>query len=118
MVFSWLRRFDTSAILLIVLWCGTCTVGEAQAKGNGKRLLAYYTPNYGEPPMYTMNLIPYTHLTHLFYAFVYIDRAGHLQPGALFPHKELVKNAHAANIKIMVSVGGAGKPGYKAAGDM
>ena len=74
-----------------------------------QRLLAYYPDwaKYQTPP-YTAEKIPYNKVTHILEAFLLLkDSKGNLyiEPGLLEP--ALNKRAHAAGVKVIISVGGA-----------
>ncbi len=78
-------------------------------KAQNKRLLAYYSSHSrkgGFP--YNASNIPYDELTHIDHAFLDLDpkRDGtlYVRPGLLEP--ELISRAHAAGVKVMISVGG------------
>ena len=47
----------------------------------------------------------YTHLCH---AFVVADEAGVIRPNRSCPSKELVADAHAASVRVLLSLGGWG----------
>jgi chitinase len=73
------------------------------------RLLAYYPDwaKYQTPP-YTAEKIPYNKVTHILEAFLLLkDGEGNLyiEPGLIEP--ALIKKAHAAGVKVMISIGGA-----------
>jgi chitinase len=75
-----------------------------------QRLIAYYPDwaNWQVPP-YTANQIPYHKLTHIAEAFLLLQANGtgglYADPDLVQP--ELIKKAHAAGVKVMVSIGGA-----------
>src|SRR5580658_8019581 len=74
-----------------------------------KRLLGYY-PEWGktQTPPYTAAQIPYSQLTHINHAFVLIapgaDGSLVIPSGMIEP--ALVKDAHAAGVKVLISIGG------------
>ena len=75
-----------------------------------KRLLAYY-PDWAkwQDPPYTPDKIPYHKLTHIDEAFLLLQADGkgglYVDPDLIQP--ELIKRAHAAGVKVMISIGGA-----------
>jgi chitinase len=78
-------------------------------KAQNKRLLAYYSSHSrkgGFP--YNASNIPYDELTHIDHAFLDLDPKDdgslYVRPGLLEP--ELITRAHAAGVKVMISVGG------------
>jgi len=76
-----------------------------------KRLLGYYPSwsKYNNPPfVYSADQIPYNQLTHIAHAFVLVDSKadGTLSVPAGFLEATLIAKAHAAGVKVMVSIGG------------
>jgi len=74
-----------------------------------KRLLGYY-PEWSkyQSPAYTASQIPYAKLTHISHAFVLLSgkEDGSLQiPGGML-EPALISKAHAAGVKVLVSIGG------------
>jgi chitinase len=75
-----------------------------------KRLIAYY-PDWAkwQVPPYTSDQIPYHKLTHITEAFLLLQANGkgglYVDPDLIQP--ALIKKAHAAGVKVMVSIGGA-----------
>jgi chitinase len=74
-----------------------------------KRLLGYYPAwsKYNTPP-YTADQIPYSKLTHILHAFVLLgakaDGTLDIPAGTIEP--ALIKKAHAAGVKVLISIGG------------
>ncbi|HTW56765.1 MAG TPA: glycoside hydrolase family 18 protein [Terriglobales bacterium] len=74
-----------------------------------KRLLGYY-PEWGktQTPPYTAAQIPYSKLTHIAHAFVLLspgaDGSLTIPSGMIEP--DLISLAHAAGVKVLVSIGG------------
>ena len=74
-----------------------------------KRLLGYYPAwsKYNTPP-YTADQIPYSKLTHIAHAFVLLtakaDGTLDIPAGTIEP--ALIKKAHAAGVKVLISIGG------------
>ncbi len=76
-----------------------------------KRLLGYYPSwsKYNNPPyVYSADQIPYTQLTHIAHAFVLLDSKadGTLSVPQGFLEPALIQKAHAAGVKVLVSIGG------------
>ena len=74
-----------------------------------KRLLGYYTAwsKYNTPP-YSAHQIPYSKLTHIAHAFLLLsgkaDGTIEIPGGTIEP--ELLIKAHAAGVKVLISIGG------------
>jgi chitinase len=74
-----------------------------------RRLLGYYTAwsKYNIPP-YTADQIPYSKLTHIAHAFLLLsakaDGTIEIPGGTIEP--ALLKKAHAAGVKVLISIGG------------
>ena len=77
--------------------------------GTSKRLLGYY-PEWAKynTPAYTADQIPYGKLTHIAHAFVLLKAKadGTLQIPAGMIEPALISKAHAAGVKVLVSIGG------------
>src|SRR5665213_719278 len=74
-----------------------------------KRIVAYYA--YWDQPEYTSANIPMTEVTHIEHAFIGMDTTkndGTLSVDPSFLEPALIARAHAAGVKVMVSVGGSG----------
>jgi chitinase len=103
-----------SASLLLILLTLLPATGRAQASANGaKRLLGYYPEwsKYNNPPyVYSAEQIPYNQLTHIAHAFVLLDSKanGTLRVPQGFIEPALISKAHAAGVKVLLSIGGAG----------
>ncbi len=69
-----------------------------------KRLLAYY-PYYNGG--YKSGKIPFSELTHIAHAFIDINPDGTISIPAGYLEPALLTSAHAAGVKVLVSVGGA-----------
>jgi chitinase len=74
-----------------------------------KRLLAYYTFwSKWNTPAYAADNIPYQKLTHIAHAFLLLDKKDFgnivVPDGLLEP--SLIANAHAAGVKVQISIGG------------
>jgi chitinase len=76
---------------------------------SGKRLLGYY-PEWGktQTPPYTAEQIPYSKLTHISHAFLLLQPQadGTLQVPSGMIEPPLISKAHAAGVKVLVSIGG------------
>lgn len=79
------------------------------AAPTSKRLLGYY-PEWSKynTPAYTADQIPYGKLTHIAHAFVLLTAKadGTLQIPAGMIEPALISKAHAAGVKVLVSIGG------------
>jgi chitinase len=96
-----------TSVLLFVLVVTTAISASAQSS---KRLLSYY-PYWAKwnTPAYTARQIPYGKMTHILHAFLSVSADGHggiVVPAGLI-ERELIARAHAAGVKVMISVGGA-----------
>src|SRR6185503_8848742 len=83
----------------VVTW-GNVVSAQAQC---AKRLLAYY-PYYNS---YDSTKIPFSELTHICHAFIDINPTGTISIPAGYLEPALLTGAHAAGVKVLVSVGGA-----------
>lgn len=72
-----------------------------------KNVWAYYTA-WSKASGYDATHIPYDRLTHICHAFVIPNPDGSLQVPANYLESALIPSAHAAGVKVLVSVGGAG----------
>src|SRR5450759_1248364 len=102
MVFSRLRIFDASCILLSVLGAATCTVVHAQATGTGKRLLAYYY-GMGVSEPYKVKDIPFDSVkfTHIMHAFLFVKENGELDIDSKLLEPDLIDRARQAQVKVL-----------------
>jgi chitinase len=75
------------------------------------RLLAYY-PMWGktQTPPYSAAQIPYGKLTHISHSFLAIKSDGTLSIAPTLLEPALISNAHAAGVKVLISIGGADEP--------
>jgi chitinase len=82
------------------------------ATATPKRLLGYYPEwsKYNKAPFtYTAAQIPYKQLTHIAHAFLLLDEKANGTidlPDSKFIEPELISKAHAAGVKVLVSIGG------------
>jgi chitinase len=99
---------STFCVLVVML---PCAVSAQQSPGSSKRLLGYYPEwsKYNDPPyVYSAAQIPYRQLTHISHAFVLLDKKadGTLDLPQGFIEPDLISKAHAAGVKVLVSIGG------------
>ena len=98
-------RLLSAILLLAVVLTST---SPAQTSGH-KRLLSYY-PEWakGQTPPYSAAQIPYTKMTHIAHAFLLLQPAGNgkLMVPTGFVEPTLIPSAHAAGVKVLVSIGG------------
>jgi chitinase len=97
-----------SAVLAIPILAATPASAQTTKALSG-RLLGYYPEwsKYQTPP-YTAAQIPYSKLTHIAHAFVLLASGadGKLDIPAKMIEPDLISNAHAAGVKVLVSIGG------------
>lgn len=89
--------------LLIAICCASSVdlaVAEPLQDANEKVFLGYVAGK-GKSPNYQL----YTHLCH---AFVTAEKNGTLKPNQQVPSHELAREAHAAGVKVLLSLGGWG----------
>jgi chitinase len=103
------RLASAFALFLFVLTFALASVSAQAASSASKRLLGYYTAwsKYNTPP-YSSEQIPYSKLTHIAHAFLLLspqaDGAIDIPAGTIDP--ELLSRAHAAVVKVLISIGG------------
>src|SRR5271169_3524256 len=107
------RRVSQMAGLFAVAWfvltLSAQPIFAQVAPSQSKRLLGYYTAwsKYNTPP-YTADQIPYAKLTHIAHAFLLLspkdDGTIEIPPGTIEP--ALLKRAHKAGVKVLISIGG------------
>jgi chitinase len=93
-----------AAFVALVLMLAPCPL-----HSQNKRLLAYYSPSRKNNGFaYNASNIPYNELTIIDHAFLDLnpqaDGSLYIRPGLLEP--DLISRAHAAGVKVMISVGG------------
>jgi chitinase len=105
-------RFTTylSVLVLVILLLGSFPASaQTERASSPKRLLGYYPEwsKYNTPP-YSAAQIPYAKLTHISHAFVLVagKTDGTLEIPSGFIEPALISKAHAAGVKVMVSIGG------------
>lgn len=99
------RRFLSLTGFAVLGFLATASVTAQCAK----RVVAYYA--YWDQPEYSSANIPMTQVTHIEHAFIALDTAtndGTLSVDPSFLEPALITRAHAAGVKVMVSVGGSG----------
>lgn len=82
---------------------------KAAAAASGKVLMGYY-PNWSRYAGFTAEKIPYGYLTHILYAFYVTDEGGNIRNADPLDEdnfRELIKQGHAHNVKVLLSIGGA-----------
>jgi chitinase len=77
-----------------------------------QKLVVGYYPAW-ESSYFPAAKIKYNNLTHINHAFAYPDAQGNLKvsAGEKIPDADLITSAHAANVKVLLSLGGAGASG-------
>jgi chitinase len=94
---------------LVILLMGCLSASAQTESSSSKRLLGYY-PEWSkyQTPAYTASQIPYAKLTHISHAFVLLSgkEDGTLQIPAGMIEPALIRKAHAAGVKVLVSIGG------------
>jgi len=108
-----LKIFRSFLFLSVTLCLLTCAATAQSDVARTKRLLGYYPEwsKYNDPPLtYSADQIPYNQLTHIAHAFVLLDKKadGTLNVPQGFVEPSLIANAHAAGVKVLVSIGGGG----------
>ena len=91
----------------------SCAAWAQNTSASSKRLLGYYPEwsKYNNPPyVYSAAQVPYNELTHIAHAFLLLDAKadGTLDMPQGFIEPDLISNAHAAGVKVLVSIGGGG----------
>jgi chitinase len=101
------------ALVSAMLLAGLVSFSAPPAHAAGsKRLLSYYTSwSKSQSPSYSADQIPYQKMTHISHAFLLLDVVA---DGSLFVPPELlepalISKAHAAGVKVLISIGGAGE---------
>jgi chitinase len=104
--------FGLWSLLTVVLAALVSSVSQpvfAQSVVRAKRLLGYYAEwsKYNDPA-YSAEQIPYHKLTHIAHAFLRLDGKadGTLELPAGMIEAALISKAHAAGVKVLVSIGG------------
>jgi chitinase len=98
------------ALLLLSVGIAALPICAQNARTPQKRLLGYY-PSWGidNTPPYTHDDVPYSKLTHISHAFALLTAAANGDidtDGMIDPI--LLKKAHAAGVKVLLSIGGGG----------
>jgi chitinase len=103
-----LTYFSLAILLLVSLPAFAQTLAQARSTSH-KRLLGYYPEwsKYQTPP-YSAGQIPYAKLTHIAHAFLLLtdkaDGSVQIPQGMIEP--ALISKAHAAGVKVLISIGG------------
>lgn len=97
------------AVAVCVVACLLVSAHPTAAAGP-KRLLGYYAFwTKDRTPSYSAATIPYQKLTHICHAFLLVDTKAdgsiNARPGLVEP--QLISRAHAAGVKVLISIGGA-----------
>jgi chitinase len=99
--------FCTLACMLFLF--AALPAGAQAARQSSPRLLGYY-PEWGQyqTPPYTASQIPYAKLTHISHAFALLTAKedGTVQMPAGMVEPALIRDAHAAGVKVLLSIGG------------
>ncbi|MCQ2098552.1 MAG: glycoside hydrolase family 18 protein [Fibrobacter sp.] len=103
--------FRTLFLGLLALFSAIYAQGNAPS--TEKKILAGYYPDWGKwnKPSYTVEMIPYGKLTHVLWSFISPKADGSLRGDAVTDPRsldEMVKLAHAAGTRAIISLGGAG----------
>lgn len=98
-----IRSFKKLVLMTAALFMLT-SAAMAAPSCNGKRILAYY-PDWQS---YKQDKIPYSKLTHICHAFTEPNTSGVLNGPTI--ETNLITNAHANGVKVLISVGGAAVP--------
>lgn len=102
--FAWL-----SALAVVALLLSRPALAQRRADHAPQRLLGYY-PEWSKTntPPYSAAQIPYEKLTHISHAFVLLaaNADGALDVPAAMIEPALISKAHAAGVKVLVSIGG------------
>lgn len=96
---NWLTPICTVAAL-VVLFARGQLIADEKASSDQKVCVGYV---YRRPEKLNFSL--YTHLCH---AFVVADEDGKIRPNRSCPNRELVTDAHQANVRVLISLGGWG----------
>ena len=96
-----LLRLAISPALLAVASVSPAQLGAAAPSSGHEKVFLGYVHRMPEGIRYEM----YTHLCH---AFVTADEQGNLKPNKQVPNRAFVEAAHAANVKVLLSLGGWG----------
>jgi chitinase len=95
--------------LLFLVIISASSLSAQDSPTTPKRLLGYYTAwsKYNTPP-YSADQIPYSKLTHISHAFLLLaskaDGSIQIPSGTIEP--ALIRKAHAAGVKVLISIGG------------
>ena len=90
--------------ICIILSCQKKAQSSSTLEQDSPRLLAYYTYWKSE---YRADKIPYNKLNFICHAFIRPQADGSLWVPETYIEPELISNAHAAEVKVLASIGGA-----------
>jgi len=93
-------RFAPGLALLL------CALLPQQKPAAPPRVVLGYYPSWVAHP--NAKEIRYDRFTHLAHAFLQSDAEGNLKPDRAIPSPELARRAHEKNVKVLLSLGGAG----------
>lgn len=96
-------------LLMSILFIGSLSAVGQSPSVAPRRLLGYYPEwSKSQTPPYTAYQIPYAKLTHIAHAFVLLGPKadGTLQIPSGMIEPALISRAHAAGVKVLVSIGG------------
>jgi chitinase len=77
-----------------------------KSPGPPPRVVLGYYPSWVAHP--TPKEIRYERFTHLAHAFLQADAEGNLKEDKAIPHRDFARRAHEKNVKVLLSLGGAG----------
>lgn len=106
------RLFGSVPLVLCGVLLGLlASAAGAQTSPPAKRLLGYYPEwsKFNNPPyVYSAAQIPYNQLTHISHAFVLLTSKADGTLNVPYKYREpaLISRAHAAGVKVLVSIGG------------
>lgn len=104
-----IRWLCASVLLLCAYSLGAETTVETSSSSAARQVrrpvvLGYYTSWNSALPPARIDYRPFTHLCH---AFLNPDTSGGLTMSGNMPSSELTRRAHAAHVKVLISLGGA-----------
>ena len=102
------RILGLSASRLVAALMGTLSLAAVAQDASPQRLLGYY-PMWAktQTPPYSAAQIPFGKLTHIAHAFLALKSDGSLSIDPALLEPALISGAHAAGVKVMISIGGA-----------
>lgn len=103
----------TTILIAAALAAGRCSSGDIKTNPGGtalKKIVVGYFASWKKAE-FTHTAVRYADLTHIAHAFVWPDDAGNLIVPSDYLYPELNAAAHAAGVKMIMSVGGWGNDG-------